>query len=227
MGPYRPRLKICGVANVEDARLVGSCGADYCGILVDVSFSERSLSLEQAKDVASASSTQVVVLLCDPDLDTALEVVRQIEPYALQLLCRESPEFLSELKSRVSCQVWKTIHLPRANIQTTAEEYVAAGADSLVIDSADTSEGFTRMGGTGKVTDWNTVAALIDKVDVPIFLAGGINPDNIMSALIDVRPYGIDLCSGVEALKGIKDPHKVSKLIENFKTTQEKIEAGD
>ena len=64
MDTYQPRLKICGVADVEDSRLISDCGADYCGVLVDVSFSERSLSLEQARGVASASDIRVVVLLC-------------------------------------------------------------------------------------------------------------------------------------------------------------------
>ena len=71
MVSYLPRLKICGVANAEDARLVGLCGADYCGILVDVDFSERSLSLDEAQSVASASRAPTVVLLCEPELDAA------------------------------------------------------------------------------------------------------------------------------------------------------------
>jgi len=102
---YRPRLKICGVTNVADARLVTESGADYCGILVDVRFSERSLSLRQAREVASASGIAVVVLLCDPEFEAAEEVAHEIRPYALQLLCREPPELLGALKSRVACSV--------------------------------------------------------------------------------------------------------------------------
>ena len=84
MDTYQPRLKICGVTNVEDARLIGDSGADYCGVLVDVGFSERSLPLEQAREVASAAGTQVVVLLCDPTLEAALEVVSQIASFAFR-----------------------------------------------------------------------------------------------------------------------------------------------
>ena len=98
-----------------------------------------------------------------------------------------------------------------------------AGADTLLVDSVDTSEGFTRMGGTGKVADWNAVAELIEKVSVPVFLAGGIGPENVESALIKVQPYGVDLCSGVEASKGIKDSEKVRSLIKNFMAAQVKI----
>ena len=227
MRPYRPLLKICGVANAEDARLTGDCGADYCGILVDVGFSERSLSLDEALPVASASRAPVVVLVCDPEIDAALEIARRVKPFALQLLCRESPEFLKKLKARVFCQVWKTIHLPMAADQPAANEYVEAGADALLVDSVDTSEGFTRMGGTGKVADWNAVSELMARVSAPVFLAGGIDPDNIESALIQVRPYGIDLCSGVEAFKGKKDPEKLRRLVENFTAAQAKLKGGN
>ena len=71
----RPCLKICGNTNIEDVELVGDSGADYCGILVNVSFSERSLSLEQAREIASASKIPNVILMCNPEIETVAEVV--------------------------------------------------------------------------------------------------------------------------------------------------------
>jgi phosphoribosylanthranilate isomerase len=214
---YQPRLKICGITNIDDARLVGSSGADYCGILVNVSFSERSLSLEQAHEVASASAIPVVVLMCEPTVEEVEKVVQKIEPYAVQLVCRESPGFVKELKSRLTCQVWKTIHIPPVSGEASPEEYVEARADAFIIDSSDTSKGFLRFGGTGKVANWDIAVAIIEKIRVPVFLAGGITQDNVCSALATVRPYGIDLCSSVEASKGRKDRDKVRALVDNFK----------
>jgi phosphoribosylanthranilate isomerase len=210
------KLKICGTANVEDARLTGAMGADYCGILVDVGFSERTLSLEKAREVAEASGTENVILLCNPDIELVENVAAEIQPFAIQLLCEESPEFLADVKTRVTCQVWKTLHLPVHGGQKTPEAYVEAGADALLIDAVDTSEGFTRFGGTGKVADWQAAAKVKRQVGVPVFLAGGIRPDNVADAICTVRPDGIDLCSGVEAAKGKKDPEKMRLLIENF-----------
>ena len=83
---YRPSLKICGVTNAADARLVAGSGADYCGILVDVGFSERSLALAEAKRVAEACAVPVVILLCDPPQELVEAVVAQIAPRAVQLL---------------------------------------------------------------------------------------------------------------------------------------------
>jgi phosphoribosylanthranilate isomerase len=215
---YRPLLKICGVTNPEDARLVGALGADFCGLVVDVEFSERRLSVEEARRVASVCRIPVVVLLCNPSVEQALEAVGRIGAHALQLLCSEPPELVAEMKARASCRIWKTVHLPPAPGQSSPEAYVKAGADALLVDSSDTSRGFLRLGGTGKVGDWRAAAALVAGASVPVFLAGGIGPDNVEKALVEVRPHGIDLSSGVEgARKGKKDPEKVRALIENFR----------
>jgi phosphoribosylanthranilate isomerase len=212
----RPKLKICGVTNQDDARLVSASGADYCGILVDVVFSERSLSLLRAREVALAAEIPVVILLCNPDVRTILEVSREIEPFAIQLLCHETPALIEATKPRTHCQIWKTIHLDVAGYRTVIQDYVRAGVDALLVDSSDDSEGFLRLGGTGRLTDWQAAADIVREASVPVFLAGGINPDNVRQAVRDVRPYGIDLCSGVEAVKGQKDPEKIRSLVEHL-----------
>ena len=215
--PVQPCLKICGNTNIEDVRLVGASGADYCGILVNVAFSERSLSLEQAFELSSESKIRTVILVCDPRIEEAKEIAAKIKPYALQLLGHESPELVRELKSGLQCRIWKTIHLPLVSGQASPEKYVKAGADALFVDSVDTSEGFQRLGGTGKVADWKAAAAIIKAVSIPVFLAGGINPGNVEKAVTEVRPYGIDLCSGVEESRGKKDPEKLRILVKNFR----------
>lgn len=212
----RPYLKICGNTNIEDVKLVGDSGADYSGILVNVGFSERSLSLEQARQLVSASKIPTVILLCDPTIELVEKVAADIQPYAIQLLGQESPEFVKELKAGIHCQIWKTIHLPLVSGQSSPEEYIKSGTDALLVDSVDASEGFLRLGGTGKVADWKAAAAMIKRVSSPVFLAGGINPENVEKAILEVRPFGIDLCSGVEVSRGKKDPEKLRALVKNF-----------
>ena len=91
-------LKICGTTNVRDAELIGKSGADYCGILVELDFSERSLSLEEAGKVALASGIPNVILLCDPEMELVEQVITEINPYAIQFQCRETPEFIKDVK---------------------------------------------------------------------------------------------------------------------------------
>jgi len=220
-------LKICGITNVRDAALIGKSGADYCGILVDVGFSERSLSLAQARKVASASGIPNVILLCDPEMSLVEQVISEINPYAIQFQCRESPEFIKAVKSRFRCRIWKTLHLPILAGQATPQEYEEAGADALHVDSLDTSEGFQRMGGTGKVADWKAARELVTTMKLPVILAGGINPANVERAVNEVQPSGIDLCSGVEESRGKKDPDKIDSLVKNFKNAVQALERGN
>ena len=210
-------LKLCGTTSVEDAQLAWRAGADFCGILVDVNWSERSLTLEQAQAVAAASGVRNVILLCNPSAAFAKKVAETVRPFALQLLFHEPPSLVAELKNSLSCAIWKTVHLPLVAGQATPQAYESAGADALLVDSVDSSEGYTRLGGTGKVGDWSAVAALKERIDIPIFLAGGISPDNIAAAIHLVRPDGIDLCSGVEATRGRRDPAKVDRLMQRFR----------
>lgn len=210
-------LKLCGTTNTADARLASEAGADFCGILVDVGWSARSLTLKQAQVVAEASSARPVILLCNPTVAFAVQVAKTLRPYALQLLCQEPPTLVTELKALLACEIWKTVHLPAVAGQSLPEAYIAAGVDALLVDSMDTSEGFLRMGGTGKVGEWAAVAGLRARLDIPLFLAGGIGPHNIAEAVRIVRPYGIDLCSGVEASRGRRDPEKVARLLQNFR----------
>ncbi|MBI4632285.1 MAG: phosphoribosylanthranilate isomerase [Deltaproteobacteria bacterium] len=217
--PSPTRLKICGNTNIEDVRLVGDSGADYCGILVNVGFSERTLTLPQASELAKESTIPTVILLCDPELELVKEVAAVINPLAIQLLGHESPEMVKKMKSEVRCQIWKTVHLPVIPEEASPDDYTRAGIDALLIDSVDTSEGFARLGGTGKLADWKAAAAIVKTASVPVFLAGGINPENVRRAVTEVRPFGIDLCSGVESSRGKKDPEKVRNLVNNLKST--------
>jgi phosphoribosylanthranilate isomerase len=212
------RLKICGNTNSEDVRLVGDSGADYCGILVNVGFSERTLDLPQASVLAGKSKIPTVILLCDPDLELVKEVAAVINPFAVQLLGHESPEMVKRLKASIRCQIWKTVHLPLIPEEASPDDYIRAGIDALLVDSFDTSEGFARLGGTGKLADWKAAAAIVKAASVPVFLAGGINPENVQKAVTEVRPFGIDLCSGVESSRGKKDPEKLRNLVNNLKS---------
>jgi len=208
-------LKLCGTTSAGDAQLARE--ADFCGMLVGVDWSERSLTLERARIVAKASSVKNVILLCNPTAAFAQEVAYALRPHALQLHCRERPALVSELKELLPCEIWKTVHLPPLDGQAEPEAYAEAGADALLVDSVDVSEGFQRLGGTGKVGDWAAVAALKKKMDIPLFLAGGIGPENVADAVRSVRPHGIDLCSGVEMRRGQRDPEKVKGLVRSFR----------
>lgn len=222
--PREPRcsVKICGITSIHDARLAADAGADYIGVLVDVAVSERTRSATQAAEIASKSPIPTVILLYNRSTSDIREIVAQVQPFAVQLLGQESPQQVEELKRTGTCEFWKSVYLPAGSpknvdipaVQEEMQAYWGAGADFLLFDSVDMSLEKPRYGGTGKTCDWNVAAGLIAKSPLPVFFAGGIRPENVKAAIETIRPHGIDLCSGVEASKGIKDPSKLERLME-------------
>ena len=215
-------VKICGITSIHDARLAADAGADYAGVLVDVAVSPRTRSIAQAVEIATESPIPTVLLLYNRTTSDIQEAVAQIDPFAIQLLGQESPQQVEKLRRTVTCQLWKSVYLPAGSpenvdmstVRAEMQAYRDAGADFLLFDSVDLSGEKPRYGGTGKTCDWNVAAELIAESPLPVFFAGGIRPENVKAAIETIRPHGIDLCSGVEASKGIKDPHKLEQLME-------------
>ena len=237
------KVKICGTTSVDDALMVAEAGADYSGIAVEIPHSERAVSVEKAAAIVRATPIPSVALFAslsgyfvnhfiDMPIEFIESAVDAIKPFAVQLLGHESPEFVAKLKKRLPCQVWKSICLPVKepalseakrqarvcfnDIKTQMDSFVSAGADALLLDTVDVSGDKLRFGGTGKVSDWNIASELVKGFKTPVFLAGGINPDNVKEAIQTVRPYGIDLCSGVESMKGKRDREKLNRLMRNL-----------
>ena len=229
--PNPCKVKICGTTSVTDAQMAANAGADYAGIVVEVPFSERSVSIAHAAEIAREATIPTVVLVFDQPTDWVRRAAEQIHPFAIQLLGHESPAEVGRLKRLVSCEIWKSLFLPTdgdqtVNIKTLLAEMAAhidAGADALLFDTVDSSSGKTRYGGTGKTSDWNLAAQLIQTCSVPAFLSGGIRPENVKAAIETVRPYGIDLCSGVESTKGVRDPRKLDLLMQQVRVASRKV----
>lgn len=225
------KVKICGTTDIEAALMAAEAKVDYLGVVVEVPFSERSVSVREALDIRRATDIPFVPLTFNREVAWMAELDRRLEPAAIQLLGQESPDVVRSLKRVVNCEVWKSIFLPERNEadrQTESIEiqsigamraHAGAGADKLLLDTADPAEG--RFGGTGKTSDWQLAARLIRQAPVPTFLSGGIRPENVQRAVCEVSPYGIDLCSGVESAKAIRDPVLLKRLMEAVTHVQE------
>ena len=221
------KVKICGTARLTDAKMVVEAGADYSGIVVEVPFSERSVSIGRAAEFVRATSIQTVVLTFDRTVDWVQRTEDEIQPFAIQLLGHETPATVEHLKRALSCEIWKSLFLPvsgagaSAHIETVHDEmeaYINAGADALLFDTVELSYGKARFGGTGKTNDWSLAAELIAACNkVPAFLSGGIRPENVKRAIETVCPYGVDLSSGVESAKGVRDASKLKRLMEQVR----------
>ena len=220
------KIKICGITRREDVLLAAEAGADYFGMVVEIDRSPRKVGRRAAAELNRDAPLPGVALLQDRSADEVLAVAEIVHPAAMQLQGSESPETVAQVRSKLSCEIWKALHVPVTGgepvdveaLLDEARQLIDAGVDKFLIDTVDVSDGFARMGGTGKTGDWAASARLVELIGAPVFLAGGIRPGNVADAIRQVRPFGVDLASGVESAPGIKDPALVRELIANARS---------
>lgn len=202
----RTRIKICGITREQDLQAAASCGADAIG-LVFYEKSPRHVSVQQAAQLAHAVPPFVTVvgLFVNPSVDYVREVLAKVALDVLQFHGEEAPEFCTQFgrpylkATRVKAGV---------DLIQCASRY--ASAQGLLLDAF--VEGM--QGGTGESFDW---ALIPQDLILPVILSGGLNAGNVAAAIRQVRPYAVDVSSGVEAEKGIKDAAKVAAFIKEAK----------
>jgi phosphoribosylanthranilate isomerase len=216
------KIKICGVTREQDVKLIGECGADFVGLLIDMP-SRRTLDEARAAELKAASAIPVALLFFDKPREDVARIAERLSPAAVQLQGHEPPQDIQWLRARIQCEIWKGVHLPALGQgQIQSQETLSrmndcsmAGADVILLDTVvKPQHGAEQMGGTGKTFDWNAAAELSAVFPGRVMLAGGLNPENVGRAIDMVHPWGVDLASGVESgTPGVKDPDKVRAFI--------------
>lgn len=218
------KLKICGQTSLADATLSIEHGADFIGVIYRVGYSARSIDAERIREIFELYRDRS--FLVTSDFDHSDHFAKLARPYALQLAGQESPELVRRIKDRIDprTKIFKSIHFDPIRAQRGAPDesalksYLIEEIDGFVFDTALRDEG--RFGGTGLRNDWSRIGRSIMRADgKPVFLAGGIDPDNVACAVEVDGIYGIDLVSGVEIerAKGRKSKEKLARLAQNFK----------
>ena len=199
---YKTLTKICGITNIEDARVAEDAGAYAIG-LVFYKKSPRYISIDTAKEIVAHINQPLnsVGLFVDADRDYICSVLEQIDLDILQFHGQESEQTCAFFNKPYI----KAIRVSKdTNILKEVEKYSSAKA--ILLDTH--VEGL--LGGTGKVFDWTMIPRNLSK---PIILAGGLNVDNVKDAIRKIRPYAVDVSGGVESEKGKKDPKKIKDFI--------------
>ncbi len=210
--PAQTLIKICGNTTVADVQLAARLGADYVGIIVEHAPSPRNIDLEQAAEIRRAVDIRLVAVTVNLPLARLLHIHDELRPAALQLHGDETPELVSQLKSH-KITVWAVATGAADHVPQRAHVLNEAGADAILIDARHIASSGTIYGGTGQLSDWETARELVEG-GVRVILAGGLDPHNVGPAVRAVRPWMVDVVSGVEAGKGIKDAGKVQEFIE-------------
>ena len=199
-------VKICGITSSAQARMAAAAGADAIGLVL-YDKSSRHVDLDLALEIKNALSKNVVciALLVNAEEKFVREVISKLSPHFIQFHGDESPNFCHQFNYPFIRAVRMSKELKMAKILSS---YKPSGGFLFDAWHAD------HYGGTGHVFDWNRLPA---NLDFPLILAGGLNPDNVGSAVRAVGPAMVDVSGGVESSPGVKDEHKVREFILNAK----------
>ncbi len=211
----RTRVKICGLTTEADRDVAVEAGADAVGFIVDVPVdSHREISLDEAKTLIDGTSPFVTTVLVTmaTSVDAALKLLERSGADAIQLHGDVTDSFVAELTNVSTRRVLAAVDPHDSSVQQ-----LAAQADAIVLDNI-APDG---TGGTGERTDWERVSTLIDELDAPVILAGGLDPTNAATAIDEVAPYALDVASGVEDAHGRKDPVAVEQFIQRTVAIEE------
>ena len=226
---YTPKVKMCGISKVETIPAVVEAKPDYMGLVFAPS--KRQVTVDQAKtlveelhkqyasrynsgagqsndDVEQSNNDEIktVGVFVNETLETLVKIATEVNLDAVQLHGDEDEAFIQSLKERTNVEVWKAVQIRSA---ADAEAWIYSSADMLLFDAYHKDE----RGGTGEVFDWSC----LDEFERPFMLAGGIDSTNVARAIRTVRPYGIDISSGIET-DGVKDDEKITAFTKLVRT---------
>jgi|SRR5579871_4231408 len=209
----RPRIKICCIASAEEARLAIDCGASALGLVSEMPSGPGVVSEALIAEIVAGAPPSIATFLLTSKQDTASIIAQQRRTHAntLQLCDRLEQGCYAELRAALpGIALVQVIHVggPEALEEAIA---VAPQVNGLLLDSGNQALAVKELGGTGRVHDWEISRRIREAVETPVFLAGGLNPDNVAQAVAQVAPFGLDVCTGVRT-EGRLDPEKLARF---------------
>ena len=225
---YTPKVKMCGISKVETIPAVVDAKPDYMGLVFTPS--KRQVTVDQAKTLVEElhkqyanrynrdaeqysnqtlihqESIKTVGVFVNETVESLLKIAKEVKLDVIQLHGDEDESFIQILKEQSNVEVWKAVQVRSA---ADAEAWIDSSADMLLFDAYHKDE----RGGMGEVFDWSS----LDEFERPFMLAGGIDSTNVARAIRTVRPYGIDISSGIET-EGVKDDEKIKAFTNIVRT---------
>lgn len=210
------KVKICGITNLEDALLSAKFGADALGF----NFYEKSpryITPEKAREIIEQLPEKVlkVGVFVNESLEKIAEIAVTAKLDALQLHGEETPEFARKLKAKTDLEIIKAF---RVSPEFKPEDVLRYETGAILLDAYNPKE----YGGTGETFDWE-IAKKVQEIFPKMYLAGGLNDINIIRVMDLVKPFAVDVCSGIEIKKGLKDEIKLINFVTKGKTDLSKM----
>lgn len=213
----QPRVKICCIASLEEAWLAIRYGASAIGLVSAMPSGPGVIPEELITEIAAQLPPAVAsfLLTCQQDAASIIAQQRRCLTNTLQLCDRlERGSYQQMREALPGIKLVQVIHVGGEESLQEAVS-VAAQVDAILLDSGNQSLPVKELGGTGRAHDWAISARIREAVDVPVFLAGGLRAENVRAAVGRVRPFGIDVCSGVRS-DGKLDERKLAAMFEQL-----------
>ncbi len=213
----KPRVKICCISSRDEAQLAIRCGASALGLVSAMPSGPGPIAEELIAEIASVIPPGVASFLLTSKQDASSIIVQQrrCRTNTLQLVDRISVPVYQELRRALpGIGLVQVVHVTgeESIIEALA---VSEFVDAILLDSGNQSLPVKELGGTGRTHDWSISRRIVESVNVPVYLAGGLNPDNVAEAIRQVQSFGIDLCSGVRT-DGKLDAEKLEEFFEQI-----------
>jgi len=208
-----PQIKICCISSIEEAELAIKYGASAIGLVSEMPSGPGVISEDLIEKISAVvpSTIDTFLLTSKTNADSIIEQHRKCKTTTLQIVDRVKTIVLIKLKQELpTIRLVQVIHV-NSDESITESINVAQFVDVLLLDSGNQKLKVKELGGTGRTHDWTISRKIRDTVSVPVYLAGGINANNVLDAVREVEPFGIDLCSGVRENGKLKD-----KRLEEF-----------
>jgi phosphoribosylanthranilate isomerase len=213
----RPRVKVCCIKSVAEAWVAIEAGASALGLVSRMPSGPGVISDDAAAEIAAAAppSVDTFLLTARQDVEAIAAQQRAAGARTLQLVDALPEGAHAGLRAALpGVKLVQVIHVTGPGSLEEAEA-VAPHVDALLLDSGNPTLEVKELGGTGRRHDWELSRRIRAAVDVPLFLAGGLRPDNVREAVETVGPFGLDVCSGLRSGAGFDlDPHKLERLME-------------
>lgn len=209
------KIKICCISSLEEARMAIDFGASAIGLVGQMPSGPGVISDELIGEIAAAVPPHIATFLLTSETDAQAIISHQkkVLTNTVQVVDTLRSGTYAEIRQALpSLKLVQVIHVVGEESLDEALE-MAPQVDFLLLDSGNPSLAVKELGGTGRTHNWAISRRIVESSPVPVFLAGGLRPDNVRAAIEAVQPYGLDLCSGVRT-EGRLDPWKLEKFFE-------------
>ena len=215
---FNPRIKICCIGSIKEAEMAIKMGASALGLVSEMPSGPGVISMENIKLIAASVPPPIATFLLTSKQNIN-DIIKQHEycrTNTIQICDNLMVGTHKELKEALpEIAIVQVIHV--SGEESLAEALAIQNeVDAILLDSGNQSQQIKELGGTGRTHNWEISCKIREELDIPVFLAGGIKPDNIAKAISRVHPFGIDLCSGVRTDNKL-DEIKLQKLFNNIK----------